>query len=242
MAKKNNKKSRRSGKKSDETIGMNVQMSQITAVPKVVRNPQHRFRRAITRQMSWNPAVGLDATSGAYTIQVSYAPGETNWRFGGTSIYADAVPNSTEFTSLYDSWKLVSITHRIDYTVDATAGVGVAYVPPLLLYAPDYNDLGDASISALLQYPQVRTHSFELNGYSPLIFKMSPKPLATIGGSGVLSGYSEMKTAPQLRTSEFTTPHYGVKFALQNNGASVNAVVGHFQHTVHLELEFTNPK
>jgi len=175
-------------------------------------------------------------------MQFTFAPGATNYRLGGVSIYNDAIPNASEFTNLYDQWKLVDVVIRFDYTTNILSNSGVAYSPPLILFASDYDDPGDAAVTDLLQYPEMSTHCFNTNGYKPLILKLKPRPLRDVAGSGVATSYSPMEVIPFIRTSEFSTPHYGLKCALQSNGASVSAVIGYFQMTIWLDMEFTNPK
>jgi len=223
------------GKTPDEAPVMYKQ------IPVMRQNPIHKFRRALTRQFSYNPATGIDA-SGTYTIQIAFAPGGTNFRLGGISAYTDNVPNSTEFSNLYDQWRLKGILLRMDATQNAFSNSGVAYSPPLVVFAADYDDSGDATANALFEYPQSRTHSFQTNGYAPLICGMSPRPVRDVAGYGVLTSYSPMEECPFIRTAELGTPHYGLKLALQLNGGSVNAVVAYFQVTIWFDMEFVNPK
>lgn len=217
------------------------------APPRIIRTiPEKRnqiaqFRRSVRRQIYWNPVSGLDGT-GTTDLQISFSPGATDWRFGGVSVYTDSLPNNSEFSALFDQWRIKSIIMRADYTVHQWDNSGVSYSIPLVSYVADYDDPGQLTLSAMQEYPQQRIHNFSENGYSPLLLQLQPVPLRDIAGSGVATGYAPSTVAPFIRTSEFSIPHYGLKLALIGNGASVNAVLGYFNISVWYDLELTNPK
>lgn len=236
---KKNRKSNRNVKQSKREL-VNAPPRALSKVPEV-RLPAHRFRRAVSRQISWNPAVGLEGLASG-DMQFTYSPGTTDYRIGGTSIYADALPNLSEFTSLYDQYKVIDIVHRIDYTTNVRSDSGVAFVAPLVFFVADYDDPGNAANVDLRQYPQVQLHSFMENGYKPLIFKLKPRPLRTIAGAGAFSGYSPAEDTPYIRTTDTSIPHYGIKLSFIANGGSSNSIVGYFQHTIWYNIEFLNPK
>lgn len=201
-----------------------------------------KSRRSSTRQISWNPQSGLDGTIGAASVQMSFAPSAIDYRFSGTSIYTDSLPSVTEFSALFDQYRISNVTLRIDYTTDLFNNSGVAYKAPLILCAIDHDDSGSATVADLLQYPQVITHSFDANGYTPFIASFRPNPLMDVAGSGISTGYAPMKVAPFIRTANLSIPHYGFKLAILANGASVNQVIGYFQFTVYVDMEFINAK
>ncbi len=203
-----------------------------------------KIRRGLRRSIVWNSAAGgtLDGTS-ASTIQVTFAPTATNWRFAGVSIYTDLLPNTSEFSNLFDQWRIKDVMLRIDIPAGFYAG-GTATTQvfmPDLYYVVDYDDQGDATVTDMLQYPQSRRHNFATNGYSPLILKFSPKPLVDVAGSGVSTTYGPMQTAPWLRTADMSTPHYALKFAIDSMTAAANVGIP-MLFTVWYDLEFTNPK
>lgn len=199
------------------------------------------IRRALQRSLTYNPAGGIDG-SGQYTMQLTFAPGSTDFRLGGVSIYTDALPNNTEFSQLFDQYRIAGVTVRIDFSVNVFSNSGSAYTPPIAYFIADYDDPQDATVNQVLQYPQVITHSWVEGGYKPFIASLKPKPLRDVAGAGIATGYSPMAVAPFIRTSEMTIPHYGLKMALVNNGASASAIIGSFLVNVYYDLEFINPK
>lgn len=210
-------------------------------VPVRKTNPIHSFRRAVTRQFAWNPAVGIDGFP-YNTLQVTFAPGGINWRIAGTSVYTDAVPNATEFTSLYDQWRLKGVVVRFDASTNIYSNSGIAYATPLVYYIADYDDPNDTTLTDMQQYPQMRVHSFNSGGYSPLILGCKPVPLNTLASAGFLNTFGVGYNDEWLRTAEFSVPHYGLKYAFNANGGTQNTTVTYIQATVWLDFECTNPK
>jgi hypothetical protein len=239
--KNNNTRSKKQGRRSERPdLPPRAPPKVLKQVPER-RNQIAQFRRATRRQIYWNPVAGLDGSTTS-DMQFSFSPGATDYRLGGVSVYTDALPNLSEFTALFDQWRIKSVMMRIDYTIGQFSNSGVAYDPPLLSYVADYDDSTQITLSSMLEYPQVRIHNFQENGYTPLILQLEPVPLRDIAGSGVATGYAPSTVAPFLRTAETSIPHYGLKMALNGAGASVNAVLGYFNIIVWYDLEFTNPK
>lgn len=246
MKKNNNRKAKRNGssRKNKRTGG---QLAGIAAPPQqltkwpVSRNPVLPITRALRRKIAAD-AVNIDGL-GAQTMQFTFSPGATDFRFGGTSIYSDALPNSTEFSALFDQYRIKNVIFRLDVPANyASSGANAApLVYPLIHYVLDYDDYTNADINALLQYPQYQVHNFAKDGYTPLMIKFSPKPLRDIAGSGISTGYGPMSVTPWIRTSDFTIPHYGLKLAFDWFGYNVASYIN-FVITVSYELEFTNPK
>lgn len=174
-------------------------------------------------------------------MQLSFSPGATDYRFAGVSVYSTAVPNITEFSNLFDQWRLKKVIVRLDLAAGYSDSASTPVIMPNLYYVSDYDDSGDCDINAMLQYPQCQVHNFYRNGYEPFQVSLSPKPLRDVAGSGVSTTYGPMSVAPWLRTADLTTPHYGLKLALDWMGkvqtADVQMVV-----TIWYEMEFMNPK
>ncbi len=228
--KRNNRRGRDSGIGAAARVSTSMQPS---------RNPVLSIRRATTRQLL--ATYGAIDGSVASTIQLTFSPGATNYRLGGTSLYSDALPNSAEFSNLFDDYKIKKITMRIDAPNAWTNSGPTPVFLPNIIWAIDRNDGGDAVISDLLQYPQAQIHSFYQNGYTPLMFSFSPVPLRDIAGSGVSTSYGAMPSPPYIRTAEMVTPHYGVKMALDFASNSQIYTIP-LRFTVWYDLEFINPK
>jgi len=90
------------------------------------------------------------------TMQVTFSPGATDWRFDGTSIYQDALPNLTEFTNLFDQWRQKSVIVRIDCPMGNSNSFQTPIVYPDIYYIADYDDTGMATLTDIAQYPQMQ--------------------------------------------------------------------------------------
>lgn len=174
-------------------------------------------------------------------MQITFAPGATDWRLSGASVYSDAVPSSAEFAYLFDQYRIAGITLRVDMPLMFCNSGVTPVIYPNIYYVADYDDPGDATLVDLLQYPQCQIHQFNEDGYKPLMISLRPKPLRDIAGGGISTGYGPMSTAPWIRTAEMSIPHYGFKLAFDFfNIAQTQDLALVF--TICYELEFTNPK
>lgn len=210
---------------------------QIPRVP----NPVTSIVRAVQKRYSLAPTTGVDGF-GVFDLQYSYSPGSTTTSIGGTVVYNDPLPNVTDFANLFDQYRIQKVTVRFDIAIGLqNSALTPGYYLPRINYVPDYDDSASALNVDLLQYPQFQIHDFMRDGYTPLMFEFSPVPLVDIAGAGIATTYGPMKTAPWLRTSSMTTPHYGTKMVIDFQGAVSNVAIPMIM-TVWYHLQFTNPK
>lgn len=200
----------------------------------------HKVRRSWNQIISYSPALGFFGAGP--NLQFNFAASTSNISINGVSVYGPTLPNASEFAAIFDQWRITSVTLRADWNLNNYGVENIANTPPLLYYVADYDDSSDAAVSALLQYPGVRTHSFYQNGYSPMIFTCKPKPLKDVAGLGVLTTYSPDTTMPFIRTAEMTTPHYGIKIATQTLGGTSGTNTGFIMFTAFVDLEFVGVK
>lgn len=219
-----------------------IQPTREVARLSVKRNPTLPIRRTSQRVIGVSAANGLDGL-GSFDMELEFNIGSISYRYGGAAIYTDNLPNTSEFISLFDNWRLAGVTIRIDTPLGISNSlISPGALIPQVLYAPDYNDSTGVTRADLLQFPQLKVHNFMKDGYTPLMFEFHPVPLRDVAGSGILTSYSPMASAPWVRTADFTTPHYGLKFFFDFFGATVSTAALPFQVTIFCDLEFTNPK
>lgn len=174
-------------------------------------------------------------------MQFTFSPGATDYRLGGVSIYSTALPDLTDFTNLFDQWRIKRVILRCDIAAGYSNSAPTPIIMPNIFYVSDYDDSQNLSVVDILQYPQLQVHNFYEGGYKPLQISLSPKPLRDVAGAGISTGYGPMPVAPWLRTADSSLPHYGVKFAFDWLGKVQTATV-QMQTTIWYEMEFTNPK
>jgi hypothetical protein len=196
---------------------------------------------------SWNQSIGYFGTQGWFNqgvpdFQINFGASQSNINLGGVAVYGPVTPNASELSSLFDQYRILSATIRIDWDYNSYPVSSGTAVAPLIYYVADYDDSTSAVATALLQYPGVHTHSFLEDGYKPLIVSVKPKPLRDIAGTGLLTTYGPMVTAPWIRTADMTTPHYGLKFCASQFGLGGTALIGTINITCYIDMEFANPK
>ena len=162
----------RKGQKSG--AGTQQPTQELRVLP-VKRNPVTTVRRAIQRTFTVNALSGVDSYP-YWDLQLVFNIGSINWRIGGTSIYTDAIPDITELTKLFDQWRLDRVVIRVDVPNGFQNSLPTSYIIPQVMYAPDYDDSSSAGRTDLLQYPQLKVHNFQRDGYTPLMFSFHPKP------------------------------------------------------------------
>lgn len=238
MTKNSRKQRKQKSKRNDSAL--TAMARPLARIPKAVNKPV-KIRR------SWTQDIGYYGTNGWFNLgspdfQINFAASVSNVNIGGVAVYGPQTPNASELSNLFDQYRILQATIRIDWDYNSYPVSGGTTVAPLLYYVSDYDDSGSTVISGLLQYPGVQTHSFLENGYSPLICALKPKPLRDIASTGILTAYGPMTSAPWIRTSDMTTPHYGLKFCANQFGLGGTALIGQITITCYIDMEFCNPK
>lgn len=149
-----------------------------------------------------------------------------------------ALPNSTEFTTLFDVYRIdkVDITFVLDL---ATVASTVSY--PRIVFAPDWNDSTPPTFeNDVLSYQQAKSYQFsDVN--RELTISMVPAVARTVFATAVTSGYGWGKEKLWLDSAYPTLPHFGLKFFLNNyNSTSFGGTVLRYYTRYH--LSFANPK
>ncbi len=241
---------RNSSKRGRRTRGRQPRATREISIraPALVRNrvprpvgTRYNFRRSWVQLIYYNPATGLNG-SGSANLQINFALSASNINLGGVGTFAPTCPSASEFSALFDQYKIIRVITRFDWSTNVVDPALIAYATPLLHAVVDHDDSLDAGVTDLLQYPGLVTHSFLTNGYTPLVLEHTPRPLRDVASTGVLTSYAPMEKNPFLRTTEMATPHYGVKAALGGMGASINAVIGYLSITTNIDVELINPK
>jgi len=119
-----------------------------------------------------------------------------------------SVVNYTEFTSLYDSYQMVSVRISIipAYTISQT-GVSTN-LGGFMIVAPDYDDAAATSISGLLQYSTKKI--YPLNTMIQLIL---PELRTKVGASGSTAGNMVSGRNNWFDVADDAQPFYGLKLA-----------------------------
>lgn len=128
---------------------------------------------------------------------------------------ANDVPNFSDFTGLYDQYKInmVILKFRLYNTPDAqAAGVNQSNYPTLY-YARDYDDVTTpASLNEIRERGDCQQRILRADRY--VYIKIKPKLLMPIY-QPVSNTYAPIRSRP-IDMTAIATPHYGLKWAIDN--------------------------
>lgn len=174
---------------------------------RVVRRRTRRFRGF----RSSKPKYHFKRMAGTITFtgNVAYAP----WTSSYQNKLSDIV-NVTEFSSLFDQYKLNKVVHKVWLSVDPSAQTATTAVYPRFFWARDLDDSAiPASIDELRQYANCKTAI--LTPMRPITIVYKPNILDEVY-SGVGSTNYVPKWGQWLDMSNTNTLHFGFKAAMDD--------------------------
>lgn len=184
---------------------------------------KRRPARANVRRRLRNPRIGrmLISPPNVHTFKRSVYTASalsvtTANVYSAFSFNLNAVPNSSEFTSLFDQYRVDYIKIKI-LPRGSSAEAGTNNNVGKIFSVIDYDDdTVPTSIDQLMQYPNVKT----TRTTSDHTRSFRPQFASSVYGSAVLTGYGARRGWLDCESS--TVPHYGMKIAIQGTaGAQV---------------------
>jgi hypothetical protein len=122
----------------------------------------------------------------------------------------DDLPNYTEFTSLFDQYRIAKVKLEFIPTFNCSNLYDMQNGNPLvpnIQSAIDYDDISLANEDAILQYQtRVLTRGEQIHTRT-----LKPKPQIAAYNSALAFGYASAATNPWIDTSSPDVPHYGLK-------------------------------
>lgn len=180
-----------------------------------VRNIYH-FCRAFEMELAFNPSEGTRFFSNA---SVTHA--------AASSFSLDDLPNATEFGNLFDSYRIDSVSMKWMFTATNNALSGVAYVSamPLLYTVIDKDDGTPATtLEEMEQYQNLKVRRCE----KPLKAYVRPRVAISVY-KGAFTGYGQANKNFFVDMANQDIEYYGLKWAIDPNGCTTDAVVGQFK-------------
>lgn len=192
----------------------------------VVRQPVHRFTRYCTQYGQWAQShmtqVGI---SNLFQVDT----GVWNEAFLGLAFRLDDLPNVSEWSTLYDSYRIRAVLLRIQLVNNPDAGVQQAVaVPtaasnviyPRLLYAFDPDSIEAQTISQMKEIGVMKERILQPNRDIKILVRPRTRvamqtPSATVFGL-TPSRYNWLDMA------QTDISHYGFKAVIDFNGLNVN--------------------
>jgi len=181
------------------------------------RRPKRNFRRkygGYRKKMSTNvhKFTRFEAQeTGAYrTVDCNF--GATGWNGTAFTFDLSRLPNYTEFTALYDQYKITGVKINFDWSPDVTSSTGLEIYTPKLWLVRDYDDSTTPSLDELIQSTRVKCMRINVERSHSIFLK--PAVLQQVYKSVVSYG-NVPKWNQWIDCNDTTVPHYGLKLVSQ---------------------------
>lgn len=125
----------------------------------------------------------------------------------------DKVVNPSEFTQLYDQYKIKGIKIYFDYSPDVGGGTGATSLMPKLWIKRDYDDASTPTLTQMTESNQSRCIRFNDNRTTFSIF-IRPSTLKSIYRTSLTQAYGP-EWRQWLDCANPDIPHYGLKLLAQ---------------------------
>lgn len=162
----------------------------------LVKNDVHHFIRS-----SSDPIFA--SITGGVSTQQNFA-----WTFN-----LHQVRNYTEFTNLFDQFRINKIILKFFLYSDPSAQTANTAVYPRMWYCPDYDDDAPLTIDVLRE--RQKTRVAQLKPGRPVKIRVTPASLAMMYGGVASTSYMPVFKR-WVDTNYGGTPHYGLKFAFED--------------------------
>lgn len=195
----------------------------------VSRAIRRRMRPVVSRPMSTNMHKFVRWMQSS--VDPSVAPTQVSCNFGSSGHNAsaltfslDTVANYTEFTKLYDQFKILKVKVYFDYTpdrppVDASGnyvpivGVGSSSMPKLWIKR-DYDDTGVPTLLDMAQSNQAKCLRFTESRTTRMV-ALVPRYANEVYRSSISTAYTSQRGAWLDCSTAADVPHFGLKMIAQ---------------------------
>ena len=179
-----------------------------------------RARRSVQQHMAYNPSSGW--AGGGFDLGIAFSLANLELNIGGVTTYTPSVPQVSEFTNLFDEYRIVSVDLEIFYSQGSSNTV--SYPTPMLHIANDENSAGSFNLSDMQQYPYCHTYQLSQAGIKgPIKWRVIPScRLDALTTTGV-SSTSAFNANDWIDTASSTVRFLGTRCYIDNLGRSVDA-------------------
>jgi len=198
---------------------------------------------AASQGLNFYPINGVPAVV-TYTNTTRFSLGFTlgsvqNYLNGGF-VGSSAITNYTEYTQLFDSYRIRKVEISMFYNSNSSA-LGPGTSLPVISIANDYDDVGSTGLESLMQYESYRTIQFGNNTRNGLVkHQLKPKVqslVETTAGTAIAMNPSN----PWLDCNNGTVLYCGVKGNFDNMNIG-SASTGFVTFYVKYFVEFKNTR
>ena len=150
---------------------------------------------------------------------------------GGLAVpNAYGLPNFTEFTGLFDHYRIDKVCIEMFFTNNNSSMNSPSVALPLWYSAKDMDDSTPITQTAMQQYQKCKMTQLgsSIPGYGKFKQTIVPLPLIQLYETSVSTGYGNPPKPIWIDANDATVPHYGYKMCidLTNNNTVLDTVLG----------------
>lgn len=213
---------------------------------------EHKYVRSTFTGATLSQVIGVDVyngftyngvSTGGFNMEMAFTLGGTVFYFGGVSTFTAAMPNYTEFTSLYDQYRIDGVDVELIFSNDQSSVNSPATSLPLLYYAIDYDDANTVGVPDIVQYDNHKMFQLGSPSLPDGIKRIHIKPNVDMAlYNGVSTGYARFPNA-RVDTGSPNVPHYGLKMAFDGfKSPGASTIVGYLNVVVRYHLTMFKTK
>ena len=196
----------------------------------------YQFRRTTQQTFLMNQSSGFNGTGKDMTVAICLAHADIV--VAGSIQYQPVIPNVSEFTNLFDQYRIKRVTIEMVYGSNNVDTPTSTYCIPAFHVANDYNSIGSFTDTDMFQYPDMKTYQPSA-GQSKIVWSFTPRARADALTDTLITSSSAMNVpSPWLDTSSSTINHLGCRIFMNNMGVATNNVIGQMLMLIHVDLEF----
>lgn len=160
---------------------------------------------------------------------------------GAFEFKLNSLPGFTEFTSLFDKYRIVKVKAlwmpRITQQTVAGALTAATSTSPPIVTVIDQDDSTPGDFTVLQQYDNAKWHP----GYEPFTVMIYPRVAQAIFGGSVFTSYGNASAKQWVDVASPDVPYYSLKWATAPYSASLNGNQS-WDISFKYYLEFMNPR
>lgn len=175
------------------------------------------------------------------TLQVFFSLTAVSFNVNGAPLVSPLVPSSSEFSKLFDQWRIVGVDMEVFFSGNSQSIVTAGTTLPLLWYVDDYDDANNTPLSLIQQYPRVKIANMGESGGYVIRHRMTPRPSLIIpDGAGGFGAAPQLDGPTWIDTVTPGTPHYGLKLCLDTYGRTSAGDLGSLSFVAKVHFAFKN--
>lgn len=184
---------------------------------------RHSYKRCVsmgttpgvTEAISVNAASALGlANLAVYDMELFFTLNSVSLHLGGTLFATYAVPSSSEFTNLYDQYRIDYIDMDITFNSDISSTSNPTTSLPKIWFVEDHNDVNATTLSQVMQYDNVQVWQLGLDGGVMKRIRIKPTTNSLVYYNAITSAYKKNSNKEWLDTQYPNIPYYGVKMVV----------------------------